>query len=106
MKLALYNTLVRSHLDYASQVWSPHEKNRILKLESVQRAMTRFIVNNDLSYTDRCVVLEILPLSYRREISDLAFIFKYICNCINIYIYHETYGWPYPPQILIYRAPL
>ena len=88
VKLALYNTLVRSHLDYASQVWSPHEKNRILKLESVQRAMTRFIVNNDLSYTDRCVVLEILPLSYRREISDLAFIFKYICNCININLDH------------------
>lgn len=88
VKLTLFNTLVRSHLDYASQVWSPHLKKEILKVESVQRSMTRFIVNNELSYTDRCIVLEILPLSYRREISDLVFIFKYLCNSVNINLEH------------------
>ena len=84
VKLTLFNSLVRSHLDYASQVWSPSDKNKILQIESVQRSMTRYIVNNELSYSDRCAVLEILPLSYRREIFDLFFIYKYFNGVIKV----------------------
>jgi hypothetical protein len=41
--------------------------------------MTIYIVNdpaNDLSYTERCMNLQLLPLSYRREMNDLLLVFK------------------------------
>ena len=84
VKLTLFNSLCRSHLEYSSQVWSPFNKNKILLLESVQRSMTRFILNNDLSYPERCAILNILPLSFRREICDLVFLFKYFKGFINV----------------------
>ena len=38
--LQLYLTLVRPHLDYAAQFWSPHYKIIVL-LESVQKRMSK-----------------------------------------------------------------
>ncbi|KAJ8038582.1 hypothetical protein HOLleu_16045 [Holothuria leucospilota] len=51
--LNLYKQLVRPHLDYAAQAWSPfYEKDKLL-LEQVQRRATRLIpetVQLDLKY--------------------------------------------------------
>jgi hypothetical protein len=59
VKLTLFNSLCRSHLEYCSQVWSPFNKSKVLSLESVQRSMTRFILSNALSYNERCASLTI-----------------------------------------------
>ena len=77
VSLQLYNTLTRSILEYGSTVWSPFQNTFIKKLESVQRAMTRYIMHYpDIPYEARCVQLNILPLSSQREVSDLLFLFK------------------------------
>jgi len=77
VKLQLFKTLVRPITEYSSQVWSPSMKNEIILIENVQRSMTRFICGEpDLSYSERCQNLELLPLSFRREIADLIFCFK------------------------------
>ena len=79
VKLQLFKSLCMSILDYCSSVWSPHSKVLIKKMEHIQRSMNRYIVNdpaNDLSYTERCMNLQLLPLSYRREINDLLLVFK------------------------------
>ena len=42
----VYVHLVRRHLDYASQVWSPHQ-------EAVEHRETKLMVGNRVSYKER-----------------------------------------------------
>jgi len=39
----LYNSMVRSHLDYCSPVWAPYRKEDIQALEKVQKRATKII---------------------------------------------------------------
>lgn len=77
--IILNKSLVRSQLEYASQVWSPFTKEKTTALECIQR---HAILKTDLSYPERLVKLKLLPLQYRREILDLCFFFK----CLKGYI--------------------
>ncbi len=43
--LPLYISLVKSHLDYALQFWTPHHAKDIAKLESIQRRATKMIAS-------------------------------------------------------------
>ena len=75
--LQLYKSLVLSNLEFSSCVWSPQDKCLMKSIESVQRAATQYILGYpDMNYTERCVKLDILPLSYRREILDLNMFHK------------------------------
>ena len=84
--LKLYTAITRSQIEYCSPVWSPYLNCDIKKIESVQRAMTRYILGypENLTYRERCIDLNILPLSYRREISDLVFLFKSIHGVYDV----------------------
>ena len=84
VKLTLFKTLIRPLSEYSSQVWSPHFKKEISLLEGIQRSYTRFICSTELSYPERCISQRILPLSYRREIADLLFCFKYLNGSLDI----------------------
>ena len=79
--------LVKSLLGYCSQVWAPQSvvKN-ILRVESIQRRATRFICNKspDLTYRDRLIKLNLLPLNYWLEYLDLVFFYKCKSNEIVI----------------------
>ena len=85
VKLQLYKTLCRPNIEYSSQIWSPYHKDSIKTLESVQRSMSRYMLGtSDQSYPERCEILNILPLSYRREIMDLSHLFKYLHGDIDV----------------------
>ena len=72
-------------------LWSPQNANELIKLESVQRAMTRFVTKFDgRSYQDRCIDLNLLPLCFRREISDLVFFYECLHDKIKIPIVNYT----------------
>jgi hypothetical protein len=75
----LYLSLVKSQLYYATEVWSPSQYNNKLNLEQVQRRATRWILQSkkgDMTYKDRLLALNLLPLAFDREIKDLTFMFK------------------------------
>ena len=76
--LNLYKSLSRSNLEYCSPVWSPQTSGDVFRIEQIQRSMTRYILHNpsNLHYKERCEKLNIIPLSYRREISDLVLFYK------------------------------
>ena len=41
-----YNTLVRPQLEYASPIWDPYTKGKILQIQKVQRRAARWTSNN------------------------------------------------------------
>ena len=87
-KKLLYIAWVRSCLEYASVVWSPHTKGNINNLEQVQRRATRFILGRDYSENERLSKLNLLPLQYRREINDVVFSFKCFKNIYKLNIFN------------------
>ena len=77
MFLNLYKALVRPHIEYANQVWSPRLKKHRESIENVQRRATKMIPGmKELSYIERLKKLELPTLAYRRLRGDLIEIFK------------------------------
>ncbi len=68
--LPLYNSLVRPHLEYAVQFWSPHLAKDMAKLKVVQRRATKMIPSfRDKSYEERLSRLSLFSLS-RNDVSE------------------------------------
>ena len=75
IKKLMYISLVRSRLTYCSQVWRPMLIKDIVTLETVQRRATKFTVAaSSVSYRDRLITLNLLPLMYFYEYLDLLFL--------------------------------
>ena len=87
--LKTYKSIVRPHLEYCCQAWSPNARHgnwkTIMEIESVQRTFTRFINGMDLSpYHERLKKLGLTTLLERRMRGDLIETFK-ILNGLNDY---------------------
>ena len=79
VRRTLYLSLVRSQLSYATEIWSPITVKLRSRVESVQRRATAWILKSKrgkISYLQRLMTLNLLPLCYEREITDLVFFFK------------------------------
>jgi hypothetical protein len=65
----------------------PYSAKQRKLIETVPRRATKFIANyppRDVTYRDRLVSLNILPLEHRRELYDLTLLYK-IKNNLIIY---------------------
>ena len=83
--LKLYNSLVRPHLEYCVQFWSPYYQKDINKLERVQRRLTKMIPRlRNMTYEERLKILKLFPLSIRRMRGDLIEVFKMFKGFDNV----------------------
>ena len=86
-KKQCYTTLVRPILEYASEIWDPHEKGKIKTIERVQKRAARFIKNDynwDNSATSMVRDLNLQPLEERRAHTKVTTFFKAISGDLEI----------------------
>ena len=75
----MYLALVRPHLDYAAQFWSPYYRKDIGSMEAVRRRMTKMIQGlRNLLYKDRLKRLNLHSLERRRARGDMIEVFKWV----------------------------
>ena len=83
--LTLYNSLVRPHLEYAVQFWSPSLRKDIDRLEAVQARATKLIPSiRHLGYKRRLERLNLYLLEKRRLRGQLIETFKILKGINNI----------------------
>jgi hypothetical protein len=83
--LPLYKALVRPHLEYNVQLWSPFLKKDIDKMERIQRRATKMIPElRNKSYEERLKDLDIHSLETRRLSGRLIETYKILNNFVNI----------------------
>lgn len=88
-KIILFNTLVRSHLEFASVVWSPFYNVHSQRVESIQRAFTRYIAfrtpgfSHRNPYESRLSKFNMDSLRDRRRMFDICFLRKIVNGQLN-----------------------
>ena len=83
--LSLYNALIKPHLEYCVQCWSPYYKKDIEKLEGVERRVTKLIPRlRNKPYEERLSQLNLYSLTKWRVRGDLIQVFKIIKGIKNM----------------------
>jgi len=87
LKAQLYSTIIRSGMEYASTVWSPHEAKLINSLEAVQRRAARWAVaryQRTASVTKMLEELGWQTLEQRRCHARLIMMFKIVHGLAHV----------------------
>ena len=75
--LTLFNSIVRSKLEYCSQIWDPFLMKHISAIEQIQQNFTKRIQSvQNLDYWERMEKLKIMSLQRRREKLTIIYVWK------------------------------
>ena len=84
----LYLSILRCHLGYAPQVWSPQSIGLLKRVEKVQHRPTKLVLTVpfrcDVTYKTRLQLTNLLPVSYWHEFLDIVFFYKAVNNLVFI----------------------
>ena len=84
----IFLAIVRCHLGYATQVWSPQSIGLLKRVENVQHRATKLILKLlfrcDVTYKTRLQLTNLLPISYWHEFLDIVFFYKAVNNLVFI----------------------
>ena len=79
--LTLFNSLIRTKLEYCCEIWCPYLMKHINTLEQIQRSFTyRIDGMKDFDYWERLSILKITSLQRRREKLIILHIWKILNN--------------------------
>ena len=92
--MQLYQSLVRPHMEYASEVWDPHTQKNRNKLEDIQKFACKIATRRwDLGYQELLELTGIPSLATRRLHLKLCTLYKIVYNLCS-----------FPSGILVPRA--
>ena len=85
MFISLYKTMMRPHLKYCVQSWSPYLIKDIRTLEQIQRRGTNIVPElRGMSYSDRLKALGLTTLEDCRVRGDMIEIYKLLHGLTNV----------------------
>ena len=84
----LYLSVVRCHLSYAAQVWTPQSIGLLKRVENIQCWATKLILKLpfccDVTYKTRLQLANLLPVSHWHKCLDLDLFCKAVKNLVFI----------------------
>ena len=87
----LYNSYVRSSLDYCSSVWCPSARYLIDKIENVQKRFVKHLCfHSNIKYTSEdyvalCNHFQLTTLINRRKVADMVLFYKILHSRVNCF---------------------
>lgn len=89
LTILVYNSIIRSILEYCSVAWSPGYEVHSDRIERVQKRFLYYLAYTDLnaknfnSYDARLINYKVQTLKYRREAADFLFLYKLLHGYID-----------------------
>ena len=77
VSINLHKALIQPIIEYSARVWSPFTKIQIEFIKRIHKIFTRYSLHYPtINYKEHCEYLNILPLSFRRDMIDIKLLFK------------------------------